>query len=445
MRIVHFASLVGPRGAASASLLLHECLQGTGQDSSMITLCKETANPAVKELRPGRWFERMRRLARHAPGLRRYTSPSDLSFNTDRATGISPGRLLEALPHDPEIFCVHWISGLLNTRTMLELHRAFPSPIVWIMVDQEPVTGGCHYSGACERYKTGCGQCPLLAERHLADSTRRVWRAKKRCFDALDPVIVAPTGWCSRMAHEGPLLHGRRVEKIPLPIDTALFRPLDRRIAREVLAIPPDKFVVFLGAQRLQEPRKGMKLLWEALALLPNLLSKRPGLSAEDVFLFIAGKGEIPGGSLPFPFRCAGELRDGTTLALAYQAADLFICPSTEDAGPMMVPESLLCGTPVVAFETGSAEDLIRDMETGYLVRKTTSEELAAGIGRLLDRETVASMRVACAARAKEAHAPEVVAARHLSLYRELIRAKEESSTGSGRGRHSDSTAGGAE
>jgi glycosyltransferase involved in cell wall biosynthesis len=48
-----------------------------------------------------------------------------------------------------------------------------------------------------------------------------------------------------------------------------------------------------------------------------------------------------------------GMRRGDAALALAYQAADFFANPSTNDNGPMMVGEALVCGVPVVAFPVG--------------------------------------------------------------------------------------------
>ncbi|HAK12692.1 MAG TPA: glycosyl transferase family 1, partial [Chitinophagaceae bacterium] len=52
-----------------------------------------------------------------------------------------------------------------------------------------------------------------------------------------------------------------------------------------------------------------------------------------------------------FPFDAQQLPFANTEQALAkyYQLADLFISPSIEDAGPMMILESLPCGTPVIA------------------------------------------------------------------------------------------------
>jgi glycosyltransferase involved in cell wall biosynthesis len=67
-------------------------------------------------------------------------------------------------------------------------------------------------------------------------------------------------------------------------------------------------------------------------------------------------------------------------LSQLYRAADLFVCPSLADSGPTMVNQSILCGTPVVAFDVGVSIDLVKDGHTGYLAKDRSSNGLATAI-----------------------------------------------------------------
>jgi glycosyltransferase involved in cell wall biosynthesis len=81
-----------------------------------------------------------------------------------------------------------------------------------------------------------------------------------------------------------------------------------------------------------------------------------------------------------------------------------------------MIPESLLCGTPVVAFDVGYAVDLVRDGETGYVVRSRDPRDVAAA----LHEGRFGEMRAACRAAAAH-HAPARVVGAHVRLYRSLL------------------------
>jgi len=243
--------------------------------------------------------------------------------------------------------------------------------------------------------------------------------------------FVAPTSWAEEKVRLSALFGNHPVERIALAIDTSVFRPGDRAAARDELGIPPEKQVVFFGSSYLHEPRKGSAYLTEALKRLHRAWQSegvdRTGRSncAEKVLFVMAGQnGEELKRRLPFPTLDLGYLRDDRRLASAYRAADVFVCPSIEDAGPMMVPESLLCGTPVVAFKTGGAPDLIVSGRTGYLARACDPTDLARGIAQVLDCPSPSVMSEAAACDARRIHDPKLVAARYLEIVSRLLEEK---------------------
>jgi glycosyltransferase involved in cell wall biosynthesis len=79
-----------------------------------------------------------------------------------------------------------------------------------------------------------------------------------------------------------------------------------------------------------------------------------------------------------------GLLANNEQLAAAYQAADIFVCPSIEDAGPMMINQSIMTGTPVVSFEMGVALDLVITGETGFRAKLKDSADFARGLNDIL-------------------------------------------------------------
>jgi glycosyltransferase involved in cell wall biosynthesis len=97
---------------------------------------------------------------------------------------------------------------------------------------------------------------------------------------------------------------------------------------------------------------------------------------------------------LPFPQTHLGYFPEDKQLALAYQSADIFVCPSVEDAGPMMINESVMCGTPVVSFDMGVALDLVHTGETGYRAKLQDSSDLAQGMYDLLTLDKIEYERI---------------------------------------------------
>lgn len=125
--------------------------------------------------------------------------------------------------------------------------------------------------------------------------------------------------------------------------------------------------------------RKGLKELIESLKILKEKID-----DPSQIHLAIAGN-NLTGfeALLPFSYTKLGYL-DHNNLPKAFQAADVFVSPSIEDSGPMMVNQSIMCGTPVVSFEIGVALDLVHNNETGYKAKLKNTEDFAAGIESIL-------------------------------------------------------------
>jgi glycosyltransferase involved in cell wall biosynthesis len=235
------------------------------------------------------------------------------------------------------------------------------------------------------------------------------------------PTVVACNRWTKERARESSLLKDARCEIIPLAVDITVFRPIVRALAREVLGIPGTARVVFCGALHTGQSRKGFASLVEALHKLPHHLDPE-SLRDHPILLMTAGGGAFANkNDLPFPHHPLGLLGDDRSLALAYSAADLFVSPSIEDAGPMMVNESLACGTPVVAYDIGTAADQVEQGLNGWLARLGESDGLAVGMARILDSSELERMRVHSREVAVANYSPAHVARRYLDLYAELV------------------------
>jgi glycosyltransferase involved in cell wall biosynthesis len=415
MNIVHFSTSDLHGGAAKAAYRLHDALRHAGHHSRMIVRDKLSDDPDVTAVPVRRDVVLWRKVvARYVPGFAWF---QQLDFNPDLRPAVQMMPELDALTEKVDIICLHWITGLLSSEMIAGLSRKFQCPIVWMLTDQEPYTGGCHYSYNCTGYTVQCGSCPQLRFKNACDRSRIVWKHKFRYLSPLPITFVSSCRWTTECFRVASLFRNHRLEEIGDAMDTAVFRPFDKRIARDLLHIPWDAKVLFFGAFSLNNSRKGMNYLAEALGRLE--LKK----ATADVNPFLLCAGHNPRSllqSLPYPSRALGYLKDDLTLALAYQAADIFVCPSVYEAGAMMVPESMLCGTPVVAFDTGNAPDLIQTMETGYRAVYKDSSDLAHGICTLLNLPNLNAMGAAACQVARQRHTPELVAAKQTALFMAL-------------------------
>lgn len=106
------------------------------------------------------------------------------------------------------------------------------------------------------------------------------------------------------------------------------------------------------------------------------------------------------------------HLRDATALAL----------PSLEDNCPMVVLEAMAAGVPVVAAKVGGLPDLIEEGKNGFFCDPLDARSMAEGVKKIVQEKSVAHE---LARRAKEEalrrFLPEVIARRHVEIYREVL------------------------
>jgi glycosyltransferase involved in cell wall biosynthesis len=421
MRFLHFSTRDTGGGAFAATYRHHTALREAGHTSLMIVGQKISEDVDVLEV-PKQTLRYRIRQVRQKISQVRGTIP-EFIFNRDIETEFDTSRFLAYPPGSIDLIYLHWVTNFLNVKDIHRIYEHYRCPIAWMMMDMEPFTGGCHYSLGCKGYLERCGNCPQLKSGREHDRSRIVWLRKNKYLSSIPIFFVTPSSWITARVQESSLFRRHRTQNIPVAIDTTIFRPFDQRVARDLLHVPPDKKVIFFGSTHLEQPRKGMAHMAEALRLLSaSLDGGDSSLRKDDLFLLQAGSTTREfSESLPFPSKFLGLLKDELTLALAYQAADVFVCPSIEDSGPMMIPESMLCGTPVVAFDTGGAPDLIETMKTGYLAAHGDSADLAKGIEAVLSSGDIQKMRDDCRRIARDMHEPDRVVQRHVELCRSLV------------------------
>ena len=141
---------------------------------------------------------------------------------------------------------------------------------------------------------------------------------------------------------------------VPNPIDTQVFSPIEKKLAKNLLNLPDQKKLILFGAQHAaNDPRKGYKELSEAIK----------NLQYEDCEVIIFGAFR-PQNEPDFGVKAhyVGNLTDDLSLRVLYSAADVMVVPSLQENLSNAILESLACGTPVVCFDIGGNSDLVEHM-----------------------------------------------------------------------------------
>lgn len=241
-------------------------------------------------------------------------------------------------------------------------------------------TGGCHYDESCGRFKTVCGRCPVLGSSKTNDLSTWVFRRKQKAFESMRRLtVIGLSQWITECSRASSLLSTVPTVHLPNCIDTSAYRQMHRNEARLRLKLPLEgRLLLFTAARPTWDPRKGWNHLLEALKRIPLANNK----------LVVAGDRTLSVPTCtPIPVHNAGQLNDDTRIAALFSACDLTVVPSIQENFSNVIMESLLCGTPVVAFDVGGNRDLVEHLVNGYLAQPFNSMDLARGMEWVLENE----------------------------------------------------------
>lgn len=304
--------------------------------------------------------------------------------------------LLDHIPVSPDIIHCHNLHGdYFDLSILPELSQT--KPVALTLHDTWTFTGHCAYTHKCDRWKSGCGECPYLDTYPaiVRDNTHRNWLKKQEIYKKSCLYIATPSQWLMKMAEQSVLSGGIKNHKvIPNGVDLSIFHPAQKRLPRDCFGIQQDALVILFVAANAKSSRfKDYNMLREALTIVGARNWNKPiiaiSLGEASPTLHI---GNVELQHIPFN-------SDPSLVAQYYQAADIYVHPAKEDNFPTTVIEALACGLPVVATSVGGIPEQIEDGKTGYLIPPGDTESMASTIIRLLEDEP---LRMAMASAATE-------------------------------------------
>ncbi len=379
MKVLHI-TYTDAGGAGIAAVRIHNALREQGIDSSVLVAEKTSIDdkihtaetcflpsyipPKNKILRKIKKMARKRghflsteehynRLVELIPPVNKtfFTSPLS-SYNLNRHPAV-----IEA-----DIIHLHWVANFIDYPTFFP---AINKPIVWTLHDENLAYGGFHYGREREQYY------PYYAE--VEDAYCQIKQSSlARCKDIH---VVALSRMMKDFYTTHSFLSDRPTTIIHNGIDTDIFRPLDRNIGRQVYHIPENNYVIVFCCVNLNDKRKGLAELVEAISKL-----QRP-----DITLLCIGGGHFDT-DLPVDIRYTGPINNPYLMAMTYSCGNLFALPSYQEAFAQTPLEAIACGLPIVAFPCSGMEELVNP-QNGIVCKDFTTESLVEGLAEVTNKE----------------------------------------------------------
>ena len=262
---------------------------------------------------------------------------------------------------------------------------------------------------------------PFLHSNKLKDLSWEILSRKSKIFKDLDLQIVTPSNWLADYVKRSFLFKDSPLKVIPNSIDTDIFKPVDKKKARKLLNLSEDKILVLSGlSPGVSIERKGINYLVEALLMLNHKLPKLRK-KIELLLLGIPYFEQIK--RTPYNTRFLGTIYDDFAISLYYNAADLFLSPSLQEAFGLTFIEAMSCATPCIAFNYSGPVDIIDHKKNGFLAEYKSAEDIARGIEWLLE-DKKRLLRLGKNAREKvlNNYTYDIIGKKYLKLYESLLK-----------------------
>lgn len=310
-----------------------------------------------------------------------------------------------------DIVHFHLIHNTNFALTSLPVYSAL-KPTVITLHDSYFTTGHCLHSFECEKWKTGCKDCPKLDipfEREI-DSSALEFKIKYDAIQNSNICAIVASDYMENLVKQSPIWKGKKIYKVPFGINQDIFKPVDKASAKKALGINENDFVFMLRA--ITSPFKGLEIIKNALRELKT--------DKKITIITVEKKKQLKEFKHKFNIKEYGWVYDDNKLVQLYQAADLFLMPSEQEAFGMMAIEAMSCKVPVISIKGTSLESVTNAPECGLCPEK---KDFSAELNRIVNNEEELKLRAEKSYKyAKENYDKDVYVDRIIEVYKDVIK-----------------------
>lgn len=309
--------------------------------------------------------------------------------------------------YDIDLIHLHW--GGMGFMPLKSFHR-ITVPLAITAHDYYYFTGGCHVPMDCPHYLLKCDNCPLT-KRHWAKwYIRNKLKKNIELLKSFDLRIITPSIYTKDKIKS---IHRElNVEVVSNTIGNIYYSNKDT-IDIYINNINDDKVytIITVGVCQSNRNNKGLDVLIETLVSLHHSKIRTKLISIGEYIPIVDTEEYI---HLSF----VSSLK----LIELYSIADLCIVPSRYETFSQVTLESIVCGTPVVAFDLTGPKDIINDNVSGFLVKSFDIHSFVNTVHSAIDykRDNIDLMKE-YAYKALREHAPEMISQRHDLVYNTRI------------------------
>lgn len=400
--IVNYSDSFG--GAARAAYRLQKALEGIGVDCRMLVQDKRGAD--CKVIGPKNnilnFINLLRAKLDNLP-VKFFKMPNNSSLFSPSWLGFS-GISKQINDINPDIVHLHWICGAMMS---IEDIAKINAPIVWSLHDMWAFTDGFHYCDEYEKKSTNNEVKKNFLRRSVFKRKHKTYLKKK------DIIIIGLSKWIHDCSKSSFLLGEKEHFNLPNPINTNIFKSVNKDQARNLLNLPLNKKIVLYGAMSAtSDVRKGFKEL-------SNALKK---IDSDEIEFAVFGASQPKNLSdLDKKINYLGHINDDISMVNLYSAVDLLVVPSLQENLSNVIMESLACGNPVVAFDIGGNSDMIEHKYNGYLAQPFDTSDMAYGINWILNNKNINEIKKNARKKVEEEFDSYHVAERYFKIYKKLL------------------------
>lgn len=407
-------------GAAVASNRLLMALNNNGVKAKMMVMHKDTNNISVVELKNKTKQKFNFLFERLCVFLNLHFSKKNL-FDIDIANiGNDITKTKEFIEAD--VIHLEWTNqGMLSIKNIQRIIES-KKPVVWTMHDLWAATAICHYARGCSSFKTMCKQCKLLPHNGSdKDIAFKTWNKKKYAYSKGLIHFVCCSRWLENQAKQSALLREHKIATIPNPIDTRVFKTLNKDDIKKQLGLPLNKQILLFVSQKITNERKGVKYFIDAVK---HLVDNNIELKKTVAVAFMGGNAKEVESQIPLQCFSLGYINNDEALVKAYNCADTFVIPSLEDNLPNTIMEAMACGIPCVGFNVGGIPEMIEHKSTGFVANFKDYKNLAEGIMWVLNNKNEVPLSQNSINKVLKQYSQQRVALRYIDVYNQAIARK---------------------